>query len=154
MHKRSRYLQHRLAMYYHVMTGDDSSSTYIEISQLIACDPTQLKDAIQRCIVTIKDCINFGSLIPYLNKYAIFTRNEMEYFMKKYHSDSEKVINLIVWLSKKEGRGIHNFVRALKEAEEHSGHLEILLHLHKDIYLHTVGTYICLIKIVIHICII
>ena len=87
--------------------------------------------------MTIEDHINFKSLIPFLNKYGIFTKDEMKYFMKDCHSDSDKVNNLIVWLPTKDAEGIHNFVRALKEAEEHSGHLEIIKDLHKYIYPHT-----------------
>ena len=123
-----------------IITGDDSSSTDTKIFQLLACDPSKLKDAIPRLHVTIRNHINFKSLTPGLNKYEIFTRDEMEYFMNVYHTDSDKVNRLIMWLPTKAGRGIHNFVRALKEAEEHSGHLEIVNDLHKDIYPCTVGT--------------
>ena len=131
-------------MYYHflIITGDDSSSTDAKVSQLLACDPLQLKDAIPRLHVTIKEYINFQSLIPFLNKYKIFINDEMEYFMNLYHSDSDKVNKLIVCLPKKEGKGIHNFVTALKEAKEHSGHLEIVKDFYKDIYLHTYVKYV------------
>lgn len=60
----------------------------------------------------------------------------MEYFMKDCQSDSDKISKLIEWLPTKEVRGIHNFVRALKGAEEHSGNLEIIKYLH----IRTVGT--------------
>ena len=62
--------------------------------------------------------------------------------MNDYHSNSAKVSKLIMWLPAKDDKGIHNFVRALKEAKEHSGHIKILKDLYKDIdiYLRTVGT--------------
>ena len=144
MHKKStvdiciNYI--RIITFNLIITGDDSSSMDTKISQLLACDPLQLKDAIPGLHVTIKDYINFESLIPHLHKYKIFTGHEMEYFMNEYHSDSDKINKLIIWLPKKEGKGIHNFVRALKEAKEHSGHLEIVKEFHKDIYLCNVGT--------------
>ena len=103
-----------------------------KLFQLLACEPVQLKDAIPRLHVTIKDYINFEFLIPFLNKYGIFTGDEINYFTNKCHSDSDKVSKLIEWLLKKDDRGIHNFVRALKEAEEPSGHLEII----KDIFIY------------------
>ena len=90
-------------------------------------------DAITRHHKTINDYINFETLIPLLNKYKIFTKVQMKYFANKYHSDSDKVTNLIEWLDAKNGIGIHNFVRALKEAEEHSGHLVIVENLHKNV---------------------
>ena len=58
----------------------------------------------------------------------------MEYFTSKYHSNSDKVNNLIKWLPTKADKGIRDFVRALKEAVEHSGHLEIIMDLYKDIF--------------------
>ena len=54
----------------------------------------------------------------------------MKFFASKYYSDSDKVNNLIEWLPRKDDRGIHNFVRALEEAKEHSGHLVIVENLH------------------------
>ena len=69
--------------------------------------------------------------------YKIFTRDdsgEMKYFTNKYHSDSDKVANLIEWLHAKMLRmWIHNFVEALEEAEEHNGHLVIVENLHKNV---------------------
>ena len=123
-----------------IVTGNDSSTD--TISQLLAYDPAHLKDAIPRLHVTIEEYINFESLRPFLNKYGIFTKVEMKCFMNNYLSDSDKVSKLIMWLPTKDDRGIRNFVRALKEAEEHSGHLEIIKDLHKYIHLHicTVGT--------------
>ena len=114
-----------------IITGDDgSSSADAKISLLLACDPAQLKDAIPTLHVTIEEHINFRSLTPRLNKHKIFTRGEMEYFMNDYHSNPDKVNKLIMWLPTKDDKGICNFVRALKEAEEHSGHLEIIKDLH------------------------
>ena len=132
----TRYLQHQPHLSNLIITGDDSSLTDTKISELLDFDPAQLKAAIPRLHVTIKEYINFDSLNPFLDKYEVFTRDEMKYFTSKYHSDSDKVSNLIEWLHKKGGRGIHNFVRALKGAEEHSGHFEII----KDLHICTVGT--------------
>ena len=113
------------------LTGDDynSSSTETKISQLLACSHLQLMDAIRRLHKTIEEKINFETLIPFLNKYKIFTTGEMKYFVNKLHSDADKVANLVIWLEAKNEKGIYDFVRALNEAKEHSGHIVILEHL-------------------------
>ena len=97
-----------------------------------------MKDAIPKLHVTIKHHINFESLIPYFNKYKMFTRDEMEDFTSIHLSYSKRVNSLIEWLPKKDDIGIYKFVRVLKEAEEHSGHLEIIKHLHAC----TIGTLV------------
>jgi len=50
----------------------------------------------------------------------------LEYFKNINNSTEEKVNNLIEWLLKKDESGIQNFVKALNEAHEHSGHFTIL----------------------------
>ena len=84
--------------------------------------------------MTIKEYIDFENLIPFLNKHAVFTKDELKFFMNKYHSDADKVSNLIMWLHAKNENEIHNFVKALFEAQEHSGHRVILNHLHERIF--------------------
>ena len=86
-------------------------------------------DAITRLHKIIEEKINFETLIPFLNKYKIFTTGEMKYFVNKLHSDADKVANLVIWLEAKNEKGIYDFVRALNEAKEHSGHIVILEHL-------------------------
>ena len=91
-------------------------------------------DAIARLHKIIKEKINFETLLPSLNKYKIFTTDEMKYFVNKLHSDADKVAMLVIWLEAKEEKGINDFVRALNEAEEHSGHIVILEHLHNKFF--------------------
>jgi len=50
----------------------------------------------------------------------------MEYFNNSNDSTAEKVNKLIEWLLQKDESGIRNFVKALNEAHEHSGHFTIL----------------------------
>ena len=54
----------------------------------------------------------------------------MEYFSKGYYITAEKVSKLIECIPTKDESGIRNFVRALSEAHEHSGHNTILEHLY------------------------
>ena len=117
------------------LTGDDynSSSTETKISQLLACSHLLLMDAITRLHKIIEEKINFETLIPFLNKYKIFTTGEMKYFRNKLHSDVDKVASLVIWLEGKNEKGIYDFVRALNEAEEHSGHIAILERLYENI---------------------
>ena len=78
----------------------------------------------------INEHINFNTLIPFLRKYKVFTRDEMEYFSKSIFTTAEKVTKLIECIPTKDENGIRNFVRALSEAHEHSGHNTILEHLY------------------------
>ena len=54
----------------------------------------------------------------------------MEYFSNSNFITAEKVTKLIEWIPTKDENGIRNFVRALSEAHEHSGHNTILEHLY------------------------
>lgn len=84
----------------------------------------------------IKNHINFDILVPFLNKYRIFTGDEIKYFNES-NTESKKVSNLILWIAKKNENGIRNFVKALHEAHEHSGHITILEDLHETAFPHT-----------------
>ena len=98
------------------------------ISQLLALSDLQLMDVIIENHPIINKKI---ILIQYLNKYHIFTPNEMCTFNNQCISSEEKVNRLITWLEKKKEDGVQNFVRALNDAHEHSGHVAILEQLHK-----------------------
>ena len=80
---------------------------------------------------TINKKIKFDTLIQYLNKYCIFTHGEIYKFKSQLISPEEKVNDLISSLEEKEEDGVLNFVRALNDAHEHSGHVAILEQLHK-----------------------
>jgi len=117
------------------MTDDSHSSARKEIvSKLLISSHSCLLDAITRNHAIIDEYIKFEMLIPYLNHHGIFTRYEMDYFNNKSISNTDKVNNLIEWLSKKDKSGICNFMRALSDAHEHSGHLAILKHLYDTLH--------------------
>ena len=50
----------------------------------------------------------------------------MEFFESVYHSKADKVSKLISSLKSKDKNGIYNFVKALNDEHEHSGHLVII----------------------------
>ena len=116
------------------LIGDDPSHSAEEfISLLLECSSSILKDKIIRAHSIINEFINLDCLEPFLDKYRIFTSSEKEYLYNKYIVKAEKVSYLIKCLEAKNEKGIHDFVRALDEAYEHSGHIDILKHLHKPI---------------------
>ena len=119
-------MYHNIMVY--ILTDDNDSSTAInEISsKLLDRSGQELKDAIKKSHPIITEKINFVTLIPYLNKYSIFTGNEMTIFNNAVLLHGEKVNSLIEWLYKKEDEEIKNFIRALNDAHEHSGHAVIL----------------------------
>lgn len=65
------------------------------------------------------------SLIPYLNKYGILTPDERSYLSSNYKTPSEKVNFLLQCLEGKDDTTVKNFLQALKEASEHTGHTEL-----------------------------
>lgn len=69
--------------------------------------------------------INMVSLIPYLNKYGILTAEERHYLNNNHKSPTEKVNYLLQYLESKGEETVKNFLKALKEAGEHSGHTEL-----------------------------
>ena len=81
-------------------------------------------EAISRAHVEINKHIKFLDLVPYLNRYKIFSSDETAHFINDPKEVS--VYNLINWLQGKADEGIFNFVKALNEATEHSGHKQIL----------------------------
>lgn len=90
--------------------------------------------------MTIDENINFDTLIPFFDKYRIFTKDEMEHFMNKLISKANKVTNLIMWIEAKDESGICNFVKALNEAHKHSGHIAILKQLYNTAFSETAYT--------------
>ena len=104
------------------------------VSQLLTCDTSRLLSAITKIHPIINKHIKFETLIQFLNRYNIFTADEIQYFNNKHHSVVEKVNQLISWLDTKDHDGICNFVKALNEENEHSGHHVILKELHKELF--------------------
>ena len=109
-------------------TANEYSEVQEKVDQLLRC--SSLLDAIIRSHFTIKKHINFNTLIPFLNKHNIFTSDEMELFNKDILITADKVNKLMEWIPKKDEKGVHDFMKALGEACEHSGHYVILKHLY------------------------
>ena len=96
------------------------------------CTGQELMEIIKRAHGEIDQHINFQPLLKCFNKYGIFTRTEMNHFLEDYHEHS--VNNLIQWLEAKSDEGILNFVKALNDEKEHSGHKQILQKLEVEVY--------------------
>jgi len=69
--------------------------------------------------------INMVSLIPYLNKYGILTSEERFYLNSSSKSPTEKVNFLLQYLESKSDDTVLKFLKALKDAREHTGHIEL-----------------------------
>jgi len=69
--------------------------------------------------------INMISLIPYLNKYAILTADQRYHLNSAHKSPSEKVNYLLQYLEGKGEDTVQKFLIAMKEAKEHTGHVEL-----------------------------
>lgn len=69
--------------------------------------------------------INMNCLLPYLNKYRILTNDDQFFLSKDSKAPSEKVNYLMTLLGSKDNNTVNNFLRALTEEKEHSGHARI-----------------------------
>ena len=119
-------LEHLL--YYDIYISDDFSN---EVSQLLNYNHPRVWNAVNVHHKIIEDNINFKILEPFLKQYKIFTEDEMEYFMSDSNDKQDKVAKLIDTLRSKNEKEIHDFVKALNEADKYTGHLAILYGLHE-----------------------
>jgi len=69
--------------------------------------------------------INLKCLVPYLNRYKILTKSDRFYLNNPLTSPDEKMTYLLSTLDEKSTESLHNFLRALKEEPEHTGHQEL-----------------------------
>ena len=70
----------------------------------------------------LNEYINMSSLVPYMNKHEILTKNERFYLNDNSKSPSDKVSYLLSYLEGEDPATVNNFLRALREEKEHSGH--------------------------------
>ena len=124
---------------YHYNIGDDDANLTAKINYLLASsNNSQLPEAIMQTHPIINTHIKFELLIQYFNQYKIFTDDEMDHFNSAI-SKMEKVNKLILYLRQKDYEGNCNFVRALSNSKEHSGHRAILKELYKAVCKNTVS---------------
>ena len=84
------------------------------------CD--SVMDVLYQLNPELNQYINMSSLIPYMNKHKILTRKERFYLNDDSICPSDKVTYLLSYLEGKDLGTVNNFVKALKEENEHSGH--------------------------------
>lgn len=82
-------------------------------------------DALYELNPELNDYIDMNSLIPYMNKYRILTKDERFYLNDSSKPPSEKVTYLLSCLERKDYKTVYNFIQALKEEKEHSGHVKL-----------------------------
>ena len=75
--------------------------------------------------VEMNKLINMQTLLPHLNSYSILTRDERSYLRNDLHSPTDKVTYLLGLLESKGDERVKKFLQALKEASEHTGHVEL-----------------------------
>ena len=75
--------------------------------------------------VKMNELINMQTLLPHLNSYLILTRDERFYLSSELNSPTSKVTYLLGLLESKGDETVKKFLQALKEASEHTGHVEL-----------------------------
>jgi len=70
--------------------------------------------------------INLDCLVPYLNRFTILTRIERSFLSNPLKSPNEKIAYLLDALEGKDANSVNNFLTALRQEKEHTGHM--LLH--------------------------
>ena len=84
------------------------------------------KSVIVRQHASLRKYINLESLIPHLNAYEILTKGERDQLNMPEISSQQKVDRLLHFLESKSDESIQNFLKALKDADEHTGHRQLL----------------------------
>ena len=87
--------------------------------------PPSTMDKIYQLNAEMCKYVNMMSLIPYLNKHGILTSEERYHLNSPHKSPSEKVNYLLEYLEGKGEATVQKFLIALKEAKEHTGHIEL-----------------------------
>ena len=83
---------------------------------------SSVMDVLYQLNPELNEHVNMNSLIPYMNKYGILTKNERFYLNDSTKSPSDKVTYVLGVLELKDDKTIRNFVKALKEEKQHPGH--------------------------------
>jgi len=107
-----------------ILFAADNDNDYDGIEHLQPCNGDEVKEAIKQAHLKIKTHIKFTTLEQYFNLYNIFECDEILHFKCDPHEVS--VSNLIDWIQGKDEEGALNFIKALYDGREHSGHTEIL----------------------------
>jgi len=84
------------------------------------------KSVIVKHHASLRKYINLESLIPHLNTYEILTKGERNLLNIPEISSQQKVDHLLQFLEDKSDESIQNFLKALKDADEHTGHRQLL----------------------------
>ena len=73
----------------------------------------------------MRQYINISSLYPFLNKYGILTREERAKLTNPYTSQIEKINEFLKLMDAKSPSSQSDFLKAIRDAREHTGHKEI-----------------------------
>ena len=84
------------------------------------------RSVIVRQHASLRKYINLESLIPHLNAYEILTKGERDQLSMPEISSHQKIDRLLQFLESKSDESIQNFLKALKDADEHTGHRKLL----------------------------
>ena len=101
----------------------NSCCVYIILMQPCLCaDCRALLNRYQPDFVTYLD---LPSLIPYLNRHSLLTRQQDELLRNEHHTKQDRVLKLLEYIEGKGPEGYKKFVQALREERTHMGHKEL-----------------------------
>lgn len=88
-------------------------------------DGASIMDVIYKLHPYMAKYMNVQLLVRYLNKYSVLTRDERYHLRSSDKSPAEKVDYLLGCLDNKDDDSQQNFIKALKETREHTGHSKL-----------------------------
>ena len=88
-------------------------------------DAKSVMEVVYRLHPDMVTYMNIQLLIRYLNKYGVLTRDERYHLNSSSKSPDEKVDYLLTCFDGKDDDMIQNFIKALKEADDHTGHKKL-----------------------------
>ena len=75
--------------------------------------------------------LDLPSLIPFLNRYSLLTRQQDELLRNDHHTRQDRVLKLLEYIDGKGQEGYKMFVQAILEETTHIGHKELYKRLTK-----------------------
>ena len=82
--------------------------------------------ALLACHVILNNLLDVNTILPYMNRYQLLTRDENEKLTNPYTTTSDKVNYLVEILPRKGNGWLDKFILCLDDSTEGTGHSKII----------------------------
>ena len=82
--------------------------------------------ALQQCHPELRQYLNFATLLPYLSKYGLITKEQQEELIEvPIYTTAQKADKLLSWLPRSRPDFLERFIQSLRESTEGTNHDEL-----------------------------